>query len=109
MCNCKNIEIGSYGNQVILDVPIHMYPLYDCEGNIKINQNISIDKCLVNEIKYLWYNDIFTIGCCCGHNKQDGYIQVVDEDVQKMKNLGYKVKYNNIYPNSENCFIPKTK
>ena len=24
MCNCKNISIGSYGNQICVDIPTHM-------------------------------------------------------------------------------------
>jgi hypothetical protein len=94
MCNCKDVDIGSYQNQVTLN--------YN-------GKQICIDKCLVEEIKYLWSLGITTTGCCCGHNKIDGFIGVNFDDIPKMKSLGYSVKFNEIRPNDEDSFYPKTK
>ena len=97
MCNCKNIEIGSYDNQVKLKAP-----------GWSSREFICVDKCLENEIKSLWSLGIITTGCCCGHNRLEGYIGVVDEDITKMKELGYKVEYNPCRPGDEDSFYAKT-
>jgi hypothetical protein len=53
---------------------------------------------------------IKTTGCCCGHgNINMAYIGVRFEDIDKMKELGYKVYFNHHRPNDEDSFIPKTK
>ena len=69
---------------------------------------VSIDKCLLPEILNLWEMGIKTTGCCCGHGKSEPFISVDFDDIQKMKDLGYKVQYNNVRPNDEDSFIPKT-
>lgn len=63
-----------------------------------------IDKCLLPEILKLWEMGIKTTGCCCGHgHKSKAFIGVQDEYIPKMKELGYKVGFN------EDSFIPKTE
>ena len=84
MCNCKNIKIGSYGNQVLLPCPDHMYPLKNVLGEIKEVQAICVDACLSLEIQELWSKGITTTGCCCGHNKVLAYIGVADSDISAM-------------------------
>ena len=69
---------------------------------------VSIDKCLLPEILKLWEMGIKTTGCCCGHGKDEPFIGVDFDDIQKMKDLGYKVYYNKCRPNDEDSFIPKT-
>lgn len=107
MCNCKNIKVGSYNNQIELDPPIHMFPLRNCLGEIKKYQTICVDKCISNEIIDLWKCGITTIGCCCGHNEIHGYIQVAEKDKSKMIEIGYKIQGG--CNGSDSCFIPKTK
>ena len=102
MCNCKNVKIGTYENQVKLDAPKHMLPLTNCLGEVK-EPFICIDKCLEDEIKGLWAHGIHTIGCCCGHNIRCGYIQVIDSDIEKMLIRGYEQDFI-----SFNSFLPKT-
>ena len=91
---------------------------YECCVSLKLpfKQNffgtereyVSVDKCIVDEIKDLWSKGIKTTGCCCGHNTIDGYVGVVDEDIPKMKQLGYRVQFNPHRPNYEDTFYLKT-
>lgn len=94
MCNCINIKMGSYDNQVTLKMP-----------NGKL---MGIDKCIASEIKYLWSFGIKTTGCCCGHNTQKGYIGVIDKDKEIMKKGGYKVRFNMDNLSDERNFVPKS-
>ena len=89
MCNCKDIKMGSYSNQVLLDVPSFMYPLRDCLGNIKAVQKIAIDRCLVPTIKLLWSNGIKTLNCCCGHNRLKPTVIVDEKYIPKLMSLGF--------------------
>ena len=82
--------------------------------NIIINQNeifkngvLDIDDCLVKEIKHLWRLGIHTRGCCCGHQKLKGYIEVERTDIIKMIKLGYKF-YEQDDENNFDRFIPKS-
>jgi len=104
MCNCVNVKIGSYDNQVELLRPKCM--IGRTEGT---NSNtICIDKCIAEEIKYLWSLGIRTTGCCCGHNKQEGYIGVIEKDIETIKKGGYKVLFNKNDLNDEKNFMPKS-
>jgi GMP synthase-like glutamine amidotransferase len=106
MCKCKNVKIGSYDNQfVISDLPDHMIKYKSLHGG-NIN-SICIDRCLEQEIRYLWSQGITTTGCCCGHNKLAGYIGVIFKDIPKMKELGYIVRINEMRPCDEDSFYPK--
>ena len=107
ICSCKNIDIWSYSNQIQLIVPDNI-KLYKNNLEKTIANNVCIDKCLEFEIKELRKKWIRTTGCCCWHNKLEPYIWVVDEDIQKMKNMWYIVKFNECRPKDEDSFIPKT-
>lgn len=92
MCDCNNIEIGSYDNQVELK----------SWWNNKI---ICVDKCLQKEILNLWDNVVRTTGCCCGHNQLNPMINVILEHHNIMVKLGYKY-----YTNEHGviCYTPLT-
>lgn len=92
MCKCKDIDIGTYENQVKLK----------CWWSDK---TICVDFCLKDEILNLWKNKIITTGCCCGHNKLKPFINVDNEHHNKMIDLNYKHWINefNAY-----CYEPKT-
>ena len=90
---------------------------YDCQVCVRpkwksSHKWISVDKCLIDELFYLWDLGIITTGCCCGNHKgdkkRDGYIGVEDRFIPKMKELEYKVHYNKCRPKDEDSFIPKT-
>lgn len=79
------------------------------EEDIYKNEELNIDECIANEIQELWNYGIHTKGCCCGHGKDTGFIQVERTDIKHMLDLGYEWY---IYPNDNSrfdAFIPKTK
>lgn len=82
---------------IILDKE-HLYK----EGLMKV------DECLVEEIKDLWRMGIHTRGCCCGHHKQSGYIEVERTDIPKMLELGYEI-FTEKDENQFDTFKPKSK
>lgn len=78
---------------------------YECQ--VIIN-NIAIDGCLWQEIKYLHNLGIKTKGCCCGFHidsSESGYIQVMPEQEKDMEKLGYKFFINEA---GIKCFYPRT-
>lgn len=97
MCKCKNIDIGSYNAQISFKAP-----------NWSSKDVINIDLCLKDEILNLWKHGIVTSGCCCGHNKNLGYIGVYPESVNKMLELGYIIQTNNNDVNRVDSFYPKS-
>lgn len=103
MCSCINIEVGSYDNQTELIPPPHMTVYKSRQGGAP---TICIDKCLEDEIKGLWELGITTTGCCCGHNKVPAFIGVIDDDIQRMKEFGYKRQHNPCRPDDNDSFVP---
>ena len=97
MCGCKDIEIGSYDNQVVLKSP-----------KWSSHKTICVDRCIEREIKHLWGVGIITTGCCCGHNKEIGFIGVDFDFIDRMKSMGYTVVHNSCRPNDEDSFKPKS-
>lgn len=79
-CHCKNVDFGTYDNQVSMKNPY---------GKRK-NGWISVDTCIATVIGYLWHNGIETLNSCCGHKKLPPTVIVSENSVNKMKNLGYK-------------------
>ena len=63
---------------------------YECQI---IRNGIAFDKCLEEELNFLWRKGIRTVGCCCGTHvdsrENSSYIQVIFEDIPKMLQLGY--------------------
>jgi len=94
MCNCVNVKMGSYDNQITVKMPN--------------GQLMGIDKCIAEEIQYLWALGIRTTGCCCGHNIKEGYIGIIKEDIEIMKKGGYRVRFKKDNLNDERNFIPKS-
>lgn len=97
MCKCNNIEFGSYGNQIWVHAPAHMPK----------ENGYCLDRCVAEEVMQLWMKGITTTGCCCGHNKSEGFIGVIDSDIKRMKELGYEVHFNQSRPNDDDSFKPK--
>lgn len=109
MCNCKNIAPQSqecYDQMVVLEVPDNVDIRYNNPDREK-KTHVSIDPCLVEEIKFLWSKGVVTTGCCCGHNSHPPYIGVTEEFIPVMKSMGYKVSFNKCRPKDEDSFTPK--
>lgn len=82
-----------------------------CNCSDDYKESVCVDLCLAGEIVWLWDKEIETKGCCCGHGKHLGYIEVSDDCIQKMRDLGYQ---NYIYDDEfggherKSAFIPKS-
>lgn len=48
----------------------------------KYKTNILVDECLGDEIESLWNKGIRTAGCCCGHGKYLGFINVCQDGIE---------------------------
>lgn len=95
-CSCVGINPGDYTNQIWVHAPAHM----------KNENGYCLDRCVAEEVMQLWILGIKTTGCCCGHGKDNSYIGVVDEDIEKMRIMGYKNRHNKCRPNDKDSFIP---
>lgn len=106
-CSCKNVEFGSYDNQVELSLPPHMATYKHKQGGA---ETICVDACLADEILHLWDLGITTTGCCCGHNKGDEYpyIGVEEEDIEAMISMGYAIQQNQLHPSRRDGLVPKS-
>ena len=78
-CTCRNVEIGSYDNQVELKTPKNIGFVID---------SVYVDKCCVDVVLFLWDNGIKTYGCCCGHGTKGGFVNV-GEGFSKAIALGF--------------------
>jgi hypothetical protein len=103
VCHCDpaTVKIQEYQRSVLIVVPEFI-----TLGNAR--DTVCIDACLVSEVWDLWRAGIRTTGCCCGHNQTDPYIGVEEEDIQKMKEMGYVVRVNPLDSSREDSFYPKT-
>lgn len=92
MCNCKNIDFGSkenYDQQILVEIPPHMENYRNKRLAEGLSSQISIDPCIYAEIKELWSKGIITYGSCCGHNKVESIVNVAEESIEKMIEMGY--------------------
>jgi hypothetical protein len=74
-CDCVDVDIGTYANQVELPTPQHMLALGSV-GCLSFRPTTCIDACIAGLVVRLWEAGVITTGCCCGHNVQDGYIGI---------------------------------
>ena len=49
---------------IVVDLPAHIMP--DRES-----RTVCIDECIVPQIQALWKEGVQTLGCCCGHGKDE--------------------------------------
>ena len=99
MCNCKNVELWSYDNQVYVpmdELPQHMRAYWLYRRGLDHDKWICIDKCVEQIIWDLWDNGITTTGCCCGHNKEYWYVWVIELDMEYYKSLSHYAKEKDI-------------
>lgn len=106
---CEEIEFGTYNCAYNIMLPWLVKDPCDPDAP-KEPMTVCVDKCLLPEVVSLWERGIKTTGCCCGHGKSDmAFIGVSEENIEKMKELGYEVAFNPCRPNDEDSFVPKTK
>jgi hypothetical protein len=106
-CACVNVEMGSYDNQVTVEIPPHMASYRAARLAAGLSGLVSIDHCIMPEIQELWAQGIHTHGSCCGHNTVEPMINVRDEDTPRMKALGYEVFPHPLAPEREDTFRPR--
>ena len=104
---CRKSTTAGYECNVFIKPP---FIVKDICGEVKEKQLVSFDACLAKELFWLWDQGIKTIGSCCGKHidcKIGGFIQVAEEHIIKMKELGYEEDKNYKYKPC-NSFIPKS-
>jgi hypothetical protein len=107
------LYIGSFDREAILEAMARLhcrgveFGSYACTGAIK-GSDITVDYCLVPEINRLNNAGIKTIGCCCGHGRRVGYIQVDPLCLESMREHGYVELPIDENGNGHWCFKPKT-
>lgn len=74
-CSCNAVEFGDYSNQVELQTPKHMLEL-GAVGCLQFRETTCVDRCISQVVQALWAAGVVTTGCCCGHNKADGFIGI---------------------------------
>jgi len=100
MCNCDKEHFQKVGFGTFENEENVYYPLED--------KFISVDKCLIPELKYLWQRGIETVWCCCGHNIDDGVIFVKKSCIDKMIDLGYNLRpIKTVLGFRKDGFLPK--
>lgn len=67
---------------------------------------VFVDKCMVDEVRYLRAKGIRTLNCCCGHGgKVEPFIIVNEGDECRMLNMGYERHVNE---HGVTYFMPKS-
>ena len=106
---CKEINFGTYDCAYNIMLPYYVTDPTDAKQSPQAHI-VAIDKCLLPEILKIWEMGIKTTGCCCGHGREGmSFIGVRPEHIDRMKSLGYEVRFNECRPGDEDSFIPKTQ
>lgn len=90
-CTCENVAMGSYDNQVTVEIPPHMSPYKEARLEAGLSCVVCIDRCILETVQHLWSLGIRTIGSCCGHgDPRLAYVAVLDADITAMRSLGLR-------------------
>jgi len=94
-CTCnaeiakREKELYTYNRQTILELPV-----WSKARKRRLQSghppNVCVDNCIVDAILQLWDRGIETTGCCCGHNIEQAWVSVDQEDYVAMFELGYE-------------------
>jgi hypothetical protein len=104
---CKDAPFGSYMNHISVDLPPHMQEYRRMLNPDCCDKQISVDECIADELKEIWAEGITTTGSCCGHFRYAGEVFVIEKDIEKMEQLGYKHQVNPMRPKDKDCFYWK--
>jgi hypothetical protein len=74
---------------VTVKIPSHMGKYETSREKKGLTNLISIDPCILDEIKYLWSLGFITYGSCCGHNVKEPFVNVSQDSIPLMNHLGY--------------------
>lgn len=109
MCDCPPGTMPQeYTNVVACPLPQHCIDdVIRRQGFIR-HRTVHIDRCIVPEIEDLWSRGIVTTASCCGHNMAPGNILVRDEDIDRMRELGYRHWPNGTDPSRQDGFFAKS-
>ncbi len=79
-CDCRsyNAQIGTVEERVL-----KVSDYYKKCTNKELT--ICVDNCIADQIIMLWENDIWTQGCCCGHNDMFGNPSVIIDTAEDPK------------------------
>ncbi len=102
MCNCQDVEIGSYDNQVEVPIPAHMTRYRIARRSAGLSETICIDRCILDEMTQLWAEGVITYGSCCGHNRLPPTVSVGYPFINYMIINGYEQ-----FKNSDFTFMLK--
>ena len=98
MCKCKDVEMGDYSNQITLGYYPIMREYADNRRRAGLSPyGICVDRCIADQVVELWEAGVRTYGSCCGHNIEDGFINV-GEDYEKAIALGFEPYIYNKQP-----------
>lgn len=89
-CKCVNVGMGTYDNQRTFPIPSNMKKYKESRVKAGLSPFISVDKCCVPDLVELWHNGVITLGCCCGHKKSKGFINVDPDDFGLALSLGFE-------------------
>ena len=111
MCDCVNVQMGSFDNSVLMGY----YPVMRQYRDNRVAEGLSgdgifIDRCLVDEVVALWKAGVRTYGQCCGHNLPGvrPMINIGYVDMEKALSLGYEVYLFTNDPSRRDTIIPKS-
>ena len=95
-CKCKTIvpqSVECYAQMITVEIPEHMDAYKQRRLKAGLSSKVSIDPCIYDEICFLWKNGIITYGSCCGHNIHESFVNVADENINKMIDMGYVMNH----------------
>lgn len=65
----------------------------ECSVRVEIPKagiTVTVERCILPELRRLWEQGIVTFCSCCGHGREDGWIAVGPLDRAAMEALGYR-------------------
>jgi hypothetical protein len=84
-------DVYAHSRQLVVELPIWSLERKRRLRNA-LSSTLSIDSCIVENIKSLWRKGIETSGCCCGHNIERAWVTVHQAWYEDMFKLGYEQK-----------------
>lgn len=88
MCKCKSYNLDLLPSELMIDEEVIIrLPEAMCEEVGK--ETVCVDSCIVGTMKAIWSENIVTLGCCCGHNRDRPWIIIPSgsKDATKIKQI----------------------